>query len=347
MSATPIAVEVRRGGTVESRHRVAAAVVGADGVVQLRVGDVGVPVFPRSALKPLQALPLVETGAADACAVTTEELALACASHGGEPMHVDRVRAWLERLGLGVDDLECGAHAPAYAPAAADLVVRGEPCTALHNNCSGKHTGMLTTARLLGEPTRGYLAVDHPVQRRIRQTLEDLAQVKLAEPGIDGCGVPNWPLGLEALARAMARSLERGEGAARVRRAMRAHPELVAGTGRLCTALMRAVDGIVAKTGAEGVFVALLPERGVALALKAEDGAGRAAEVALLALLGELLPNEPGLADLDTYARPVLKNVAGREVGHLRPVPGWPMPALGPRQGQRFSAAATPTRRPR
>lgn len=324
MTATPIAVEVRRGGTVESHHRVAAAVVASDGTVLQRIGDTTVPVFPRSALKPLQALPLIETGAADALAVTVEELALACASHGGEPMHVERVAKWLARLGLGVDDLECGAHAPAYAPAAAALVARGDRPSALHNNCSGKHTGMLTTARHLGEPTGGYLAPEHPVQRRIRGTLEDLAGVKLGAPGIDGCGVPNWPLGLEALAAAMARSLDRGEPAARIRAAMRAHPELVAGTGRLCTALMTAVDGVVAKTGAEGVFVAILPERRLALALKAEDGAGRAAEVALLALLANLLPDDAGLGALDAFARPEIRNVAGMAVGQLAPCAGWP-----------------------
>ncbi|MFW5678840.1 MAG: asparaginase [Pseudomonadota bacterium] len=324
MPATPVAVELRRGATVESRHRVAACVVEVGGRVVARIGEVDVSVFPRSSLKPFQALPLVETGAADALGVSDEELALACASHGGEPMHTTRVGAWLGRLGLGVDDLECGAHAPSHAPSAEALRASGEPVTALHNNCSGKHTGMLATARHLGEPTRGYLAADHPVQRRIRATLEELAGERLGEPGIDGCGVPNWPMRLVTFARLAAASLARGASAARIRRAMRAHPDLVAGTGRLCTDLMRVVPDVVAKTGAEGVFVALLPSRGLALALKVEDGAGRGAEVALLALLQRLVPDPAPLAGLERYARPVVRNVAGAVVGEIVPAAGWP-----------------------
>lgn len=324
MRASPVAVEVWRSTTVESRHRVQLAVATTDGRVLHRQGATDVSMFPRSALKPLQALPFIETGAADASGSDAAEIALACASHGGEPMHVERVLAWLERLGLGAPDLECGAHAPAYAAAADALKAKGAAPTAAHNNCSGKHTAMLATARHLGEPTRGYLAPDHPVQRRVRQTLEHLLGEALPEPAVDGCGVPNWPMTVGGLARAMARSLHHGASAERIRHAMRAHPDLVAGTGRLCTALMTHLPDIVAKTGAEGVFVALLPRQGLALALKAEDGASRAAEVALLAVLAKLLPNEPGFEALAPFARPTLQNVAGKAVGRILPAPGWP-----------------------
>jgi len=320
---TPVAVELWRGPAVESRHRVAVAVAATGGRVTARVGDTEVPVFPRSAIKPIQAVPLVETGAADAFALGDAELALACASHSGEPMHTEPVAAWLARLGLSERDLECGAHAPLEREAARDLRRRGGTPTPVHNNCSGKHTGMLTTAVHLGEPTAGYLDPAHPVQRRIRAVFEELAGTALGEPGVDGCGVPSWPLPLDRLAVAMANLCER-PAAARLFAAMRAHPELVAGTGRLDTALMAARADIVAKGGAEGVHVAVLPDRGLAVAVKAEDGAARAADVALLAVLDRLVGGIVEHPDLRDYAAPAIENVAGRTVGAIRAAEGWP-----------------------
>jgi L-asparaginase II len=320
---TPVAVELWRGPAVESRHRVAVAVAESGGRVTARVGDAEVPVFPRSAIKPIQAVPLVETGAADAFALGDAELALACASHSGEPVHAERVAAWLARLGLTERDLACGAHAPLDREAARELRRAGGVPTPVHNNCSGKHAGMLTTAVHLGEPTEGYLDPAHPVQRRVRAVFEALMGAKLGEPGVDGCGVPSWPLPLDRLAVAMANLCER-PAAGRLFAAMRAHPDLVAGTGRLDTALMRARPDLVAKGGAEGVHVAVLPDRGLAVAVKAEDGAARAADVALLAVLDRLVGGIVDHPDLRPHAAPAIQNVAGTTVGAIRAAAGWP-----------------------
>ncbi len=328
-----VGVLVWRGGRIESRHRVSACVSDAAGGVVLGVGDLEQRVFPRSAIKPFQALPLVESGAADTFGVGEEELALACASHGGEPMHVERVLAWLQRLGLGPEALACGPHPPSFKPAADALIRAGRGPGRVHNNCSGKHTGMLTAALHLGVPTEGYEQPGHPVQQAVAQALRDLTGLEdLEAPGIDGCGVPSWAIPLRALARAFTcfadqRSLPPGRAAAaeRIGRAMRRHPELVAGTGRCCTALMRALPQVVAKTGAEGVYAAALPERGLGVALKVEDGAGRAAEVAIIATLAGL--GEVGAAAAEAlmpFARPTLRNYTDQVVGRIAPVDGWP-----------------------
>jgi L-asparaginase II len=331
----PLAVLVRRGDRLESRHRVAYAVADAGGNLIHHEGEVREPVFPRSAVKPLQALPLVESGAAERFAVSERELALACASHGGEAMHTEIVAAWLARLGLDASALECGAHPPSHEPTARHLIETGEAPSALHNNCSGKHAGMLTLALHLGAPVAGYSQPDHPVQRRISAVLAEMSGASLEPPAIDGCGVPTHPLPLANLAAAMARLTDpgpdtehapgRAAACARIRAAMSAHPELVAGSGRACSLIMAAKPGVLVKTGAEGVYVAALPGRGLGLALKVADGAGRASVVALLALLaglGELdAATSAGLGDL---AAPVLRNHAGRLVGRIEPAPGWP-----------------------
>jgi L-asparaginase II len=321
------AVEVVRGGRVESRHRVAACVVDGAGATVLAGGDEGAPVYPRSAVKPFQALALVATGAADASGVSEEELALACASHGGEPAHVERVAAWLARLGLAERHLACGPHPPMHAPSAAGMLARGERPTRLHNNCSGKHAGLLAACLHNGWPVEGYERPEHPVQGYIRAALGEAAGLPSVEaPGVDGCSLPAFLMPLRALATAAARlAADRGGALERVGRAMRAHPAMVAGTGRLCTALMGAAPGVVAKTGAEGVFLAALPDRGLGIALKAEDGATRAAEVALLALLDRLgaVPDDARDA-LAPFARPRLRDFNGAVVGEVRPADGWP-----------------------
>lgn len=333
--AATVAVEVWRGGRVESRHRVRACVVGADRGAPplLAMGDLDAPVYPRSAVKPFQALPLLESGAAEAFAVTDEEVALACASHGGEPAHVERVAAWLARLGLEEHHLACGPHPPMHPPSAAALAASGGRPTRLHNNCSGKHTGMLAACLHLGYPVEGYADPSHPLQRRIAASLAELAGLPgLEAPGTDGCSLPAHAMPLRALATAAARlaapddlAPERAAALRRAGHAMRAHPDLVAGTGRLCTALMRHAPDVVAKTGAEGVFLAAVPSRGLGVALKAEDGATRAAEVALLALLDHLGAIPPESRDaLAPFARPRLRDYNGIEVGEVRPAPGWP-----------------------
>jgi L-asparaginase II len=331
MEADPVLVEATRGAAVESRHRGACAVVDAQGKVVLALGDAERPVYGRSAVKPLQALPLIESGAADAYQLGAKEIALACASHRGEAMHVAAVGAWLGRLGLGVEDLECGAHLPTDPAAAQALIRTGAEPSALHNNCSGKHAGFLTTARHLGEKTRGYIEAAHPVQQRVRAVLEAMSGLDLARAptGIDGCGIPVIGLPLAAIARAMARLADpaglgeaRAGAARRILAAMAAEPLMVAGTGTFTSAVLAACGrSVVPKPGAEGMFCAALPGKGWGVALKIEDGAARASEVAMGAILGRLGALEPQAAQsLAPFLTPLIRNVAGRDVGRLRAI---------------------------
>jgi L-asparaginase II len=333
-AASPELIEVWRGAMVESRHRGSFAVVDADGRVIEARGDVERLVYARSAIKPLQALPLIETGAADALAVADEELALACASHGGEPRHVSTVAGWLARLGLSERDLECGAHPPSHAPSARALFAERREPTALHNNCSGKHTGMLATCVHMREPTHGYIALEHPAQRRVIQVLSEMCSLGLshAPRGIDGCGLPQLGIPLTALARAFARFAAperlpplRAAACRRLAAAMIAHPFMVAGSGRFCTRALEAARGkAVVKTGAEGVFIAAIPGRGFGIALKIDDGAARAAEVAMAALLIRHAGfDETEARAFQSFTRPTISNVAGLPVGQLAPAPGF------------------------
>lgn len=325
----PVLVEITRGETVESRHRGAAVVVDADGKVVARWGDTDRPVYPRSAIKPMQALPLVESGAADAVGLGDAEIALACASHGGESRHVALVRAWLDRLGLAESDLECGPQTPTHAPAADALVRAGRQAGALHNNCSGKHAGFLTLAAHLGAPTRRYVDAGHPTQQAWRRTLAELsgADLEAAPAGIDGCSIPTLALPLPALALAAARFATgadlmpaRAAACARIRRAIAADPFLIAGTGRFCTRAIEAGGGrFLVKGGAEGVSIAMLPGPGLGIALKIDDGAGRAADAAMAALLlryGE--PDAKAAAALGLLADEALTNRRGLTVGRAR-----------------------------
>jgi L-asparaginase II len=325
----PVMIEVTRGGVVESRHVGAAAVLGADGRVEASWGDIDAPVYARSAIKPLQAIPLVESGAAERFGLGDAEIALACASHNGEPRHVTTVRAWLARVGLGEADLECGGHAPLRLPAYAAMLRSGEEPTATYNNCSGKHAGFLTTAVHLGEPTRGYIRPEHPVQQRLRVLYGELAGIDLtqAPAGTDGCGIPTLGVPLRAMARAMARMADPGgltpARAAAIRRiqaAMWAEPFMVAGTDRFCSRLNTLLPKRAAvKTGAEGVFCAMLPGLGLGVALKIHDGAGRAAEVALATILRRL----GVLEGSDELLQPPVHNVVGLRVGEMRPAAAW------------------------
>lgn len=329
-SSNPILVETTRGEMVESRHTGSAAVIDAGGRVVRSWGDIDAPVFARSAIKPLQALPLVETGAAERYALGDTEIALACASHRGEPIHVETVKRWLARADLGPQDLECGAHAPGNPAAAAALIRSGEAPSAVHNNCSGKHSGFLTTARHLGEATRGYIAPEHPVQKRVRRVLEEMSGLDLsrAPSGTDGCGIPVIGISLRGMARAMARladtkglSSDRAAAAQRILDAMAAAPLMVSGTGTFNTVVMTVAGATVRlKTGAEGVYCAVLPGLGYGVALKIDDGASRASEVAVAAILDGLGAFTPAQREtLAPQLRPIVKNVAGRDVGEIRP----------------------------
>ena len=325
----PILVETTRGDLVESRHRGAAVVVDAAGKVVLSWGDVATPVYARSAIKALQALPLIESGAADAYGLSDEELAIACASHWGEPFHVDTVTAWLNRAGLSIDDLECGAHQPHNQDAAKALHVAGAEPTAVHNNCSGKHSGMLCTARHLGEPTKGYVRWQHPVQQRILGILEMMCGLDLSDAprGIDGCAIPVIAMPLGNIALGMAKLADPGElppaRAAAVQRictAIAAAPHMVAGTGRFGTEVMTVCGGdAIIKNGAEGIFCGALPTLGLGVALKIHDGAARAAEVAMAAILQRLgILDQARSARLADRLKVPLLNRNGTHIGDIR-----------------------------
>jgi L-asparaginase II len=326
----PVLVEVVRGEWVESGHRGAVAVVDAAGKVVRSLGDIDRLVYPRSALKPIQALPLLETGAADGFALGDEELALACGSHRGEPMHVEKVAAWLAQIGLSAADLECGTHPPRDEPSYQALLRRGDPASPLYNNCSGKHAGFLTTARWLKEPTRGYIEADHPVQQRVARIAGEMAGLDLARAprGRDGCGIPVIAVPLHALATAMARLADpsalgehRRAAVQRILAAMAAAPLLVDGTGGMTTRVMTVASATVRlKPGAEGVFCAALPALGLGVAIKIDDGAGRAADLAMAAVLDRLgCFTAEQRAALEPFLAPRIKTVAGKDAGRLQP----------------------------
>jgi L-asparaginase II len=328
--SNPVLVEVTRGKLVESRHRGAVAVADAEGMMVLGLGDVAAPIFPRSAIKAVQALVLVESGGADRFGFGDEELALACASHGGEPGHVATVERMLAAAGLDAAALACGAHWPLHQPSARALARAGGTASALHNNCSGKHAGFLCAACAMTADTPGYEAADHPVQRAVKAALEDLTGVAIPDErrAIDGCAVPTWALPLAGLARAFARfgtgrglAAGRAAAAARLRRACAAKPWFVAGSGRFCTELMAHFgERVFVKTGAEGVFCGALPEQGLGIAVKCDDGQGRAAEAAIAAVIAALLPLRDTDGDfLARFVRPQLRNWNGAVVGGIRP----------------------------
>jgi L-asparaginase II len=313
----PILIDVTRGALVESVHRGAIAIVDAEGVLRFALGDVTSPVFTRSSLKPIQALPLVESGAAETFDVTDDEVALACASHSGEVIHTGTVEEWLDRIDCTESDLACGPQMPRYEATSRNMIANQEKPTRLHNNCSGKHAGFLTLARHLGAPIEGYVNIDHPVQQAVLATLARLSGVTNPASGTDGCAAPNFAIPLTAFARALAQIAgKKTPGAARILSAMMTYPELVGGTGRFCTQVMRMANGKAAvKVGAEGVYAAMLPELGLGVAIKIDDGAIRGGEVALAAVLEKLgvLAPSAGLA-----VHPII-NTVDEVVGEVRP----------------------------
>jgi L-asparaginase II len=325
--ANPVLVEVTRGNVIESRHRGALSVFDGDGAQVLSIGDVARPVFPRSAVKSIQALPLVESGAADAYGFTDADLALACASHAGETRHADRAASMLARAGLDASALECGAHWPTRQEALVELARSGALPTALHNNCSGKHSGFVCTCRHLGIDHRGYVKAGHRSQEMVREAMEMVTGVAHFEDacGTDGCSIPTYAIPLENLARGFARMVtgrglgeKRSAAAKRLIDACMAEPFYVSGTDRMDTRLMIAGAGrIFVKVGAEGVYCGALPELGLGFALKCDDGAVRAAET----MVARLMKGELG-ERVGEMARPVMTNWNGIEVGTVRPVGG-------------------------
>jgi L-asparaginase II len=323
--ANPVLVDAYRGDRIESRHRGALAVAVPDGRLLLAFGDVETPVYPRSAVKALQALPLVEGGAAEAFALDDEELAVACASHSGDDVHLRAVQRLLAKAGLEEGALACGAHWPISEVTTRSLIQDGERPRAIHNNCSGKHAGMLAAAAHLGLPTHGYERPRHPLQAMIARILSETCEVKLEAMGIDGCSLPTFAMPLRALASGFARfgtgqalPPERSRAARRLMRACFGAPELVAGKDRLDTTVLRGLpDMAFTKAGAEGMHCAALPELGVGLALKVDDGAKRGAEYLLAYVLAALIRAAQSV--LASELEGVQENWRGLRVGRLAP----------------------------
>ncbi|MGH1419285.1 MAG: asparaginase [Hyphomicrobiaceae bacterium] len=324
--ANPVLIEVTRGPLVESFHTGSLALVRPDGEIVLAMGDVTSDVFPRSAIKALQAIPLVESGAADAFGYGAPEIALACASHTGTQRHVDLAGDMLKALELDTNALGCGIHPPLAMPAAKALWTSGGEATQLHNNCSGKHAGMLATAKHFGDSLDEYWLPSHPVQQRVHDTLSELCDRELGNNvmGFDGCSVPNWAMPLQVMAQIFAKvttgrgmSGRRRDAVNRICHACWAEPELVAGPGRADSVIMRAVPGrVFMKTGAEGVYCGALPEAELGFALKIDDGLTRASAGAAIALIETLLPDARGL-----MKRRTIKSWRGIEVGEIRTGP--------------------------
>lgn len=317
-------VEIWRGDLRECVHQGHAVVCDEGGQIVAAWGDAAVLIYPRSSCKMVQALPLLESGAG--AHLTDEQLALACASHQGAAIHTDRVRAWLRDLNLTDDALRCGPQVPSDKEARNALIRASDAPCQFHNNCSGKHAGFLTLTRHL-QAGPEYHEIDHPVQQACKAAFEEVTGENSPTFGIDGCSAPNHACTLHGLARAMAffasageRTDSRSRAALRLTQAMVAHPDLVAGETRACTELMRAMEGRVAiKTGAEGVFIAIIPEKRLGVALKIADGATRASECAIAAILVRL-----GVLDADhpaTQARlnPPIHNRRAVVTGFIRP----------------------------
>lgn len=326
----PVLVEVIRGARVESRHGGALVICDASGKRRVAIGDVERPVYPRSAVKALQVLPLVAGGHAQALGLDQGQIALACASHSGEPVHVATAEAMLEKVGRDGGCLECGTHWPLDQEAMRAMAARGETPRSAHNNCSGKHAGFVCLACAEGHDPRGYIRADHPVQEHVRRALVAMTDTphEAANRAIDGCSIPTYAVPLTALATAFAR-FGTGEGmpgdfadaAPVIRAAVAEAPYMVAGKGRFDTRVMeRFGDRVFMKTGAEGVYCATLPDAGLGIALKCADGTTRASEAimayALARLMAQSAEEESFLMGL---AEAPLHNWNGIEVGRLQP----------------------------
>ena len=323
-------IKVRRGHNIESVHHVHIAVVNAEGRLLHQLGEVDKKIYARSSMKPLQAIPIVATGAADHYDFSDADLSLCTASHNGEDMHTNRVLSILKRAGIDGTDLKCGTHKPRWEEAYKNLILNHEEVTPLYNNCSGKHAGMLATAKFMNEPIETYYKLDHPVQQRILQTISDVCDYPKndIEMGVDGCGVPVHAIPLKSLAYGFARMAkpetlgkEMGEHARRITKAMAAAPEMVGGTDRFCTDFMRVGEGrFFGKAGAEGVYCIGDMETGLGISVKVADGNGRAVYPAAMEALVQLgLLTNHQKEELKEYHHPKLKNARDEIIGELIP----------------------------
>lgn len=330
----PVLVNRWRGNAIESRHRGSVAVVEASGHLFAALGDVQRAVFPRSAIKFLQAIPFVESGAVEAYSLDDRHIALSCSSHNGEPIHAGLAQNWLERIDCTHDDLECGAELPLHKATQFELMAQGRGPQRHHHNCSGKHLGFLSTCKHLGDSVHNYRLYNHVAQQRWFQVLESLTNTRVVQLpwGYDGCAIPTLALPLQRVALSMARfgvvsrfDGERRTAVERIHAAISSNPYLVAGKERLCTALMQQLaPRILVKVGADGVYTAVIPEHQLGVALKIDDGNDSAARVALgavLQTLGVLSTNE--IQALAEYFRPCVTNSRGETIGHIEPSSDW------------------------
>ncbi len=322
-------VDVWRGDMVESQHLGHAVICDATGQIVEAWGDPELLIYPRSSAKMIQALPLIESGAADAAGLTPEQLALSCASHIGAALHTDAVRAWLDNLGLNDDDFRCGPQAPEDEAALNGLIKAGQSPCQIHNNCSGKHAGFLTLTKHL-KAAPDYIDPSHPVQRACLEAFEEVTGQASPGFGIDGCSAPNFATRLHAMAGAMARfasandTTSRGQAMQRLWQAMATYPANVAGEGKACTELMRAAqEPLAIKTGAEGFYIGILPARGLGIALKISDGATRASECVIATLLVRLGVLDPANPVVKRFMAPPVLNRRDVVTGHIKPNPAF------------------------
>jgi len=324
-------IEVKRGNRMESSHAGHAAVVDSNGKVLYYVGDPERITFARSAVKPIQAIPVIESGAADKFQLEDRDLSLFCSSHSSEEQHTSTVEKLLQKASLTNQELRCGSHIPFSDAVYRSLIVAGKEPTTIHSNCSGKHTGMLLTATFLEESLTDYYKVEHPVQQRILQVMSEIADYpkEQIELGTDGCGVPVFALPLQKLAHAFARLAspkcfepKRAHAIERITNAMTTHPEMVAGTDRFCTDFMKVGNGrFFGKLGAESVYCIGDKETGIGIAVKIEDGDTKRAlypfVMELLVQLHLLTDNE--LERLSSYHRPKIRNTRNEIIGQVVP----------------------------
>jgi L-asparaginase II len=325
-------VVVKRGTQIESTHAGSIAVTDGYGNLLYGLGDITRMTFTRSALKPVQAIPVLQSGAAERFLMTDKEIAICCGSHNGEEQHTQVVKSMLFRIGLQEENLQCGVHPPYSQARYLEMVRKQVEPSAIHNNCSGKHAGMLALAMYLESDIATYHHLEHPVQRKVTESLAELAEITEDQmmTGIDGCGVPNFAIPLHNLALVFAKlanpdhvePLSLRQAIKRLTHAMVQHPEMISGPNDFCTELMKVGNGkIIAKGGAEGVYCLGLPQRGIGIAIKVEDGNWRAATpvaVEVLKQLGELTLQEE--AALKAFHTPVIKNRKGEAVGSVEPV---------------------------
>jgi len=323
-------VRVYRGAITESIHRVHLAVVNTTGTLLHQAGDPHLLTFARSTAKLIQALPILESGAADHFGLGEAEIALCCASHNGEAEHVSTAQGILSKLGFTPQHLQCGAHDPYHAPTAQAIREQGMVPTTLHNNCSGKHSGMLALCAHLGATPATYMSIGHPVQQLMLEAVSEMSSVPTNQMqlGIDGCGVPVFGMPINKLALAYARigspeGLEetRASACRRIIAALRRYPHYLAGSDRFDTSLIEVTNGrIIGKMGAEGIFALSIPEQGLGFVLKIEDGNQRAMYPAVVEALKQLdLLHESEVNALASYHIPPIYNWQGTKVGYIQP----------------------------